>query len=79
MGLRYDVIDLDPYGTVSPFVDAAVQARECESANLEHLLDVARLENVLRRTKFLASNSQGSSQEGVGGRFSFGEAPCPLP
>ena len=24
---RYDVIDLDPYGTVSPFIDAAVQVR----------------------------------------------------
>lgn len=23
---RYDVIDLDPYGSVSPFIDAAVQA-----------------------------------------------------
>ena len=24
--MAYDVIDLDPYGSVSPFVDAAVQA-----------------------------------------------------
>ena len=24
--LRYDVIDLDPYGTVAPFIDSAVQA-----------------------------------------------------
>lgn len=23
---RYDVIDLDPYGTASPFIDGAVQA-----------------------------------------------------
>ena len=23
--LRYDVIDLDPYGTVAPFIDSAIQ------------------------------------------------------
>ena len=28
LNTRYDVIDLDPYGTASPFLDAAVQAVE---------------------------------------------------
>lgn len=34
---RYNVIDLDPYGTASPFIDGAVQAVSDGGMNPSHV------------------------------------------
>lgn len=34
---RYNVIDLDPYGTASPFIDGAVQAVSDGGMNAQHV------------------------------------------